>query len=350
MNMQFIDHQDNIQWISGHYLQHFLYHLKSLDLDIHTLPIEMQSNLEQAMQEEKISLQKIEYLLKEFFERLPQIPLGLKLAQNIQPATFGTIGLLFQTCATFSEALDIAVKYNGFLSNIGQSHVEFSPGQVHLYWQCLAGSEQFKQHATDYVMASLLALLKFRIPQYSCYLIALYLSHPAPKHPQYLQYYQDIFPCPVYFDQERSYLQFDQHILKQRLPHADALLKNTLEQYADQQLLGRNDPSLQEKVRYHIKKMLISDLPRREEIAAKLGMSGRSLHRKLQQQNTSYQDLLDDVRLDFAQTQFHHSELNIAQLATQLGFLSPQAFYRWFKKNSGMTTQQFRMHIQHKDK
>ena len=90
--------------------------------------------------------------------------------------------------------------------------------------------------------------------------------------------------------------------------------------------------------------MIINGVPTKDMVAEQLGMSGRSLHRRLQEPGTSYRQQLDAVRLEFARQRLHNSSDSLNTIAEYLGFASHQAFLRWFKQSTGQTPGEYRRH------
>lgn len=81
--------------------------------------------------------------------------------------------------------------------------------------------------------------------------------------------------------------------------------------------------------------------PSIEQIAEKLATSTRSLRRKLQQEGTSYQGLLQEVRLKLAK-QYLRDSFTVEQIAELMGYSETSAFSRAFKSWTGHTPQSFR--------
>ena len=100
--------------------------------------------------------------------------------------------------------------------------------------------------------------------------------------------------------------------------------------------------SLSDRVKAILLKAQGEKTPTAEQLADKLNLSPSSFHRKLKQENTSYQKIKDDLRLEA--TLYHLSQPNAktAEIAAQLGFDSPSALYRSFKKWTGMTIKEYR--------
>jgi AraC-like DNA-binding protein len=77
-------------------------------------------------------------------------------------------------------------------------------------------------------------------------------------------------------------------------------------------------------------------------IAEKLGVSARTLHRRLQQEGTSYQDLLDSVRLRLS-VGYLEAGKSISQVALLVGFAQASTFHRAFKHWTGETPADYQL-------
>jgi AraC-like DNA-binding protein len=78
-----------------------------------------------------------------------------------------------------------------------------------------------------------------------------------------------------------------------------------------------------------------------EAIARRLGMSTRSLQRRLSEEQTSYNDLLAEVRADFAKRYLARGTLTASEVAYLIGFTEPPAFFKAFKRWTGLTPREF---------
>jgi AraC-like DNA-binding protein len=78
-----------------------------------------------------------------------------------------------------------------------------------------------------------------------------------------------------------------------------------------------------------------------EAIAKRLGMSSRSLQRRLSEEQTSYNDLLAEVRAEFAKRYLARGTLTASEVAYLIGFTEPPAFFKAFKRWTGLTPREF---------
>jgi AraC-like DNA-binding protein len=338
-------------WISARHLKHFIARGGAAGFDVEALLHE--SGIAPALlsnEESLVPVALIEAALEVMAQQKHGQLFGLQLAMDIPPATFGVLGLLAQSCPTFADVLAVVTRYNGLLSNIGHTSVHYSPGRVHLRWQCLAGGPRFRQHATEYVLASFVVLGRALMRNGQLEPEQVRFAHAGPSHAARMSEYQSVLRCPVYFDAEQSELIFSCELLNAPLHHADSALRQTLQLYADELLERRRQPPLvSDEVSRLIASLFELGAVGAEAVASQLGISTRHLYRKLSQEGVSYKVLLDRVRLEKAKHCLWHSNDTMEVLAEGLGFQSRQTFMRWFKASAGMTAGQYRLMRQSTD-
>lgn len=79
-----------------------------------------------------------------------------------------------------------------------------------------------------------------------------------------------------------------------------------------------------------------------DELACRMGLSKRSLQRKLQNEGTTFQEVLNETRSNLAQSYLRGSGMSVAEISHQLGFRSVSSFFRNFQAWAGMTPRAFR--------
>jgi AraC-like DNA-binding protein len=79
-----------------------------------------------------------------------------------------------------------------------------------------------------------------------------------------------------------------------------------------------------------------------ETAAHRLHLSPRTLQRRLREEGTSHQEVIDDSRRQLASRMLVQSGLGIAEVAFALGFSEPSGLHRAFKRWTGMTPAEYR--------
>lgn len=82
--------------------------------------------------------------------------------------------------------------------------------------------------------------------------------------------------------------------------------------------------------------------PRAEEIAAALFITSRTLHRRLKKENTTYQQIVIQFRLSLAKRYLIETILPISEISLLVGYADHSNFYRTFRRETGVTPQQYR--------
>jgi AraC-like DNA-binding protein len=80
---------------------------------------------------------------------------------------------------------------------------------------------------------------------------------------------------------------------------------------------------------------LVNGFGKEADVAERLAMTPRTLHRKLQSQNTSFRKLRDDVLVKKAKRLLAQDGIPIAEVSFLLGYSEVSTFYRAFKRWTG---------------
>ena len=154
------------------------------------------------------------------------------------------------------------------------------------------------------------------------------------------------FGCELRFDAPRDVLVFDDAALA--LPMLDrnaqllAVLLPGLELALAQ---GARARTLADDVRLALGETICGDRPGIGRIAKSLGMSARTMQRRLGELGTTYQGVLDDVRRQLAQRLLANTDLAMGEVAFLLGFEEVNSFARAFHNWEGTTPVRWRERV-----
>ncbi len=152
-----------------------------------------------------------------------------------------------------------------------------------------------------------------------------------------------VFRCPVNFEAGENTFSFPLDQLERRTVHTTDSLQQFLDNALYELLVIDSEPaSTSAAIRSLITLDLPSGLPSFADISEQLHMSESSLRRRLQKENTSYQDLKDEVRCQVAVDRLVNEEIKVADLSEYLGFTEPSSFVRSFKNWTGETPRTYR--------
>ena len=101
-------------------------------------------------------------------------------------------------------------------------------------------------------------------------------------------------------------------------------------------------PEALPRVKTQLQGLECSSWPTLAGMAESLGMSRRTLSRKLDQESTSYQELIDEIRTNLACWRLENTSQSVTDLAYDLGFKGESNFSRSFRRWMGTTPSQYR--------
>lgn len=218
-------------WVSMRHVQRAVTYMNAAGMDVGgVLSLGGLSLAQLGDVDRKVPLTAIEAMLEADAWRDDPL-LGLHVAQEIQPGTLGTLGYVLQACNTLGELLEVVVRFNGLLSNIGHTSVNHSPESVEVRWDCRAGGEVLRRQAHEYILGVFSVMRRLLAPD-SHGPLAVQFPHEAPERPEHLAAHLDFFGCPVHFGRPHAAITLSALDMQVRLPHGDAELKALLERHA----------------------------------------------------------------------------------------------------------------------
>ncbi|MEM1432589.1 MAG: AraC family transcriptional regulator ligand-binding domain-containing protein [Pseudomonadota bacterium] len=143
------------------------------------------------------------------------------------------------------------------------------------------------------------------------------------------------FPFEMAFDQSAANVSFDRELLDQPMQQADPQTVRLLLEMTERQLA---EADAETSLVGAVKLLLIEQIaapPKLNEAARHLGLSPRTLRRKLAAADTTYQTLLDGIRLKMALRLLKETKSPLAAIAYELGFSTASDFGRAFRKWTG---------------
>jgi len=109
------------------------------------------------------------------------------------------------------------------------------------------------------------------------------------------------------------------------------------ERLSEIDLPPRSAHAIETRLEAELVKEIPLGLPTLDAAASRMGMSSRTLRRRLREEGTRFQDVLDRARCALAKHYLDEPKLALGEVAFLLGFSEPSAFHRAFKRWTGAT-------------
>lgn len=252
-------------------------------------------------------------------------------ARPMRPGSFSLLCHCLLTCRTLEEALERALLFlrivlddpRGTLTREGHAAIILLDAQMprsafayRTYWLILMG-------VSSWLVGRRLTLRQL---EFAC---------PAPAH---RDDYHQFFGAPVAFDCKQTRLFLDVSHLALPVVRNEASLRLFLRDAPGNILVRyRHDQELSGRLRHLLTALHPADWPKFEAMATMLKLSPATLRRRLKAEGQSYGTIKDDLRAMMARKLLDEETLTVAEVASQLGYSEPSAFYRAYRKLTGET-------------
>ena len=164
-------------------------------------------------------------------------------------------------------------------------------------------------------------------------------SVPAPR---------DLLPhvrrlgAPVHFGSSRTQVVFEPRWREMKMPYGNPLLEETYERQCRELMASLSTRSTELEQVVDLLVRCRSRWPTFEEVAGRIGVSSRTLRRRLAEKGESYRALVDSVRRKQAGELLEDTALSVERIADALGYAEPASFTHAFRRWSGCSPREFR--------
>ncbi|MDX2092508.1 MAG: AraC family transcriptional regulator [Kofleriaceae bacterium] len=163
------------------------------------------------------------------------------------------------------------------------------------------------------------------------------------RRPANIAAQQAFFRCPLVFDQPYDAMVIAPEDLRLPFVHADSTLLPILVQSANAALTAQTgEHGFDHQVRRAVASSLRSGEVTIEHIALRLGISTRTIQRRLQDRGQSFKDVVAETRLALSRRYLENSTMSLTDAAHLLGYSELSAFSRAFRRWTGVSALEFR--------
>ncbi len=267
--------------------------------------------------------------------------IGVRAARYDEPGDYYVVEYAAANCASVGEALKLSARFMALWHDGLVMELDVVPPLAALRVRAL-GDMPHEPAGIEFLFASLLAYGSRSIG-HPTRPLRVDLVHPRPDGLDDTGIYEESFR-EVRFGCDEYAMWINSTALD--LPHCapDRSLLQILTHHADGLLrqLSSRPHGFAERARAVISETLLAGNSGAEQIARRLAVSLRTLHRRLAEEGTSHGELVDDVRRTQAMLHLSSNRFSIGEISFLLGFAHPNGFHKAFKRWTRMTPAQYR--------
>ncbi len=280
-----------------------------------------------------------------FFERAAAATpdpttLPLRVGASMRTDDYGPFGFAWKSAATLRGSYERAERYALVLTSVAVYEVEecFGGAYMHLHRE---GPRSLGMRLSNEATLASIAAISGEVASHPFRAEAVFLKHPGPGD---TGAHEAHFGCPVHFGSDKDALQVSHETLRA----ANRVGDPGIARYFDTLLateVGTLDDSvpLDRRVLDRVATALSGGVPALSDVARELGMSGRTLQRRLAAEGESFQTLVDRARRRLALRLLRDDPgIALTEVTFMTGFSDQSAFTRAFKRWTGETPGAFR--------
>jgi AraC-like DNA-binding protein len=264
---------------------------------------------------------------------------GLHIGESVDLSAFDVVGYCALNSSTLGAAFNRVTRYHWIWTDGALFTLETAGETSAVVYSYVDTSITDHRHDSEMTLSTVTTLCRnVATPDFAPTVVEF--QHEAPAD---ISEHGRVFKCRVKFGASQNRLFFPTSFLSMPIARADASLCAVLDRHAEE-LLAKFPPrdSLIDQVRNVIAVEFRGGEPSLERIADHLGLTPRTLQRKLQEHGTSYNDVLDQMRRQLAMRYLREPQMAICEVAYLLGFSESSSFHRAFKRWTGLTPKEFR--------
>lgn len=261
--------------------------------------------------------------------------LGLAVGQQLNLGAHAVIGQTFMACADLAEALETLVRYGPLLTgSTAQLSRYEDPGHDRAGLMLSLDSPSLSTRYSHEVFFSAAQKTISDLLQMPITDLEIHLPYPSPAD---ITPFIRIFGDKVQFNADSAILSLPGSLMRHPLPTSNPTLRALYDAECARLLADLSDTASYAERTLAALDKLQGQYPQLEQMAAMLDLSTRTYRRRLQEESTTFQALLDTIRLKHAKHYLRKSDLSVDRIASLLGFNDAsnfrRAFIQWSKES-----------------
>jgi AraC-like DNA-binding protein len=292
---------------------------------------------------DRISAAAQSKLLELASDALGDDALGLQLATRANPRDAGLLFYVVSAAKNIGEALTLLERYLRITNEAVHGKIIPKPNGAILQIDLVGLARHRVQQNAEFGIAVILRALREVAGRNIRPTEASFVLGHASK----IRDFERFYGCPITFGAPADCLVFAAETLALPLVTQDVDLLETLKPVCDAALRerGTRKGTLRALVENEVQKMLARGKIGIPDIAKGMGMSARTLSRRLADENVTYSELVDNLRQSLALQYLKDSGVSLAQIAWLLGYEDAASFSHASRRWTGQTPSALRRRL-----
>jgi AraC-like DNA-binding protein len=278
-------------------------------------------------------------LLELAAEALQDDLIGFHLAQDYDLREIGLLYYVLASSEILADALHRAQRYSG-IANEGLFLQARTGRETAIALSYVGMDRRSDRHQMEFWLMSLVRLCR-QLTNRRVMPSRIAVMHHRKKPPAELM---SFLGCEIEFGASADEVVFPAPVKRMPIVSADSYLNELLLKYFEEALAHRRPTAgtLRSNVENAITPLLPHGKANAGEVARRLGMSQRTLARRLAAEQLTFSEIHTELKTDLARRYLRDGDLPISQIAWLLGYREVSAFTHAFKRWTGTAPRQSR--------
>jgi AraC-like DNA-binding protein len=264
---------------------------------------------------------------------------SVRVGQQMKIEDYGVLGLSWKTCSWAGEIFERCERYFKLLSNTYLFKIEKNEKTSRVYLNREANRRGVELSNEATLSATVVVLQE--MTESNIAPVEVSFKHNAPAK---LDDYNKAFNCPVLFSQPHNYIAYKTEDLEMRTAKADISINRFLVERVEEETKGieLSANKIVFDIEQLIKDALPSGIPGVDQIGQLMGLSRRTLTRRLSENGLTFRDLIKKTQEELSKDLLKNSARSICEIAFETGFSEQSAFSRAFKNWTNLSPAEYR--------
>lgn len=266
--------------------------------------------------------------------------LGFHLARGFDLREIGLLYYVMASSEQLDDALQGAERYSRILNEGIRLRFSLQDRAATIALDYVNVDRKADRHQVEFWLVALVRICR-QVTDTRLAPSRLKMRHVRGETPEE---FRTFFGCDVEFGADADAVSFTAQLAALPVASRDEYLNELVRQYAEEALArkSRDRPVLRSKVEEMLPGLLPHGKAVASEVSRRLGMSSRTLSRKLGEEGTSFAEILDQLRAVLAKHYLDDETLPVSEIAWLLGYCEVSSLTHAFKRWTGTTPRQFR--------
>ncbi len=262
---------------------------------------------------------------------IPDPAFALRAAQCWHPSNLGTLGYAWLSSGTLRNGLKRVERFSRIVGSLATFRCVDDANGLRFIYDHGRGDAPIGPVMADFILSIILDMCRTNFGD-SLNPATVNLRRPEPEDQTP---YCDFYACSVRFGASEDSFTLARHQTDRPLSTANHELATTFDAILTEQLAALSETNIPARCKAYLLRQLTSGEPSEEELATAMGMSRRTLQRRLGDLGLTYKSVLDGTRYDLALRYLGDPQRTVTEITFLLGFSEQSAFTRAFKRWSG---------------